>query len=80
MSRNRRHDVAIELREMKGDIRELKSEMREFKAEARADSQQVQTAIETLSQAIITGFVENEHEHASLERRVARIEAHLKLG
>jgi capsule polysaccharide export protein KpsE/RkpR len=77
-------DIRSELREMKTDLRELRSEMTSdihgLKAEVHELRTEMHDGFQTLSTAIITGFVENEHEHTRLEARVARIEAHLKLA
>jgi hypothetical protein len=73
-------DIRSDLREMKADLRDVKGDMRGLKTEMTELRTEMRAGFETLSQAIITGFVENEHEHVSLASRVARIEAHLKLG
>ena len=64
---------------MKTDLRDVKSDLHDVKIELGELRSEMHAGFETLSQAIITGFVENEHEHRSLEARVTRIEAHLKL-
>jgi hypothetical protein len=77
-------DIRTELREMKTDMRGLKTDMHELRSE-------MQAGFKVLADAIITGFVETDRRldtviditgrhHVGLETRVARIEAHLKLG